>query len=219
MDPIIRRLPAERDGDLMLIRPIGIAYQADMSAGRVAYDDAYWEKVSAYEGAEIANAVIEGRLQMCRRHAPAGRRLIDIGAGTGAFVRAANDAGYRARGFDVMPRAVERLKRDGIYAVNVSLFDVVTMWDAIEHMENPQHVLDWIRPGTIVLISIPVFRDLTRIRESKHYRPGEHLYYWTMYGFVDWMRAHGFMGIECSLHEIDAGRDSIMAFAFRRGAQ
>lgn len=216
MDPIIARLTGAPDADLVLCRSAGIAYQADMTADRVAYDDAYWAKVSAYEGSPIACRVIAGRLGMLARHAELGSRVLDIGAGTGAFVRNANDAGYAARGFDVMPTAVERLKRDGLYASNLSQFGVVTMWDAIEHMEDPQLVLDQIAMRAVLLTSLPIFPSLDRIRESRHYRPGEHLLYFTEQGFVDWMWLHGFRCYERSAHEIRAGRDSIGAFAFVR---
>jgi len=200
----------------MLCADHGVAYQADMSAGRVEYDETYWAKVMAYEGSEIARTVIEGRVEMVRRHTSPGARLIDVGAGTGAFVRAAMDVGYRSRGFDVMPRAVEQLKRDGLYAANVALFDVVTMWDAIEHMEHPQHFLDWVKPGAALLVSVPIFGDIARVRESRHYRPGEHLYYFTRDGLVAWLARHEFRLLDESDHEIRAGRESIGAFAFRR---
>jgi len=216
MDPFIARLPAERDGDLMLCRQHGIAYQADMQQGRVAYDDAYWDKVMAYEGSEIARAVIEGRVQMLRRHASPGEDVFDIGAGTGAFVRAALLAGFNARGSDVMPSAIERLRAEGIYGDMPSIADVVTMWDSVEHMERPDDQLDEIARGTVLLASVPIFRDLDSIRASKHYRPGEHLLHFTTQGFIDWLGMHGFRFSEFSLHEIDAGREDIGAFAFIR---
>ncbi len=218
MDPHIARMNATPDGDLMLIRSAGIAYQADMQAGRIEYDDVYWQKVSAYEGSEIAARVIAGRIAMLKRHAIAGRSVLDIGAGTGAFVVAARQAEFYARGFDLMPMAVQALKRAGLYAVNVAAFDVVALWDSIEHMENPQNVLAEIELGTVLLVSVPIFPGIGVIRQSKHYRPGEHLYYFTERGFIDWMRSHGFRVLERSGHEIDAGRESIGAFAFVRDA-
>ena len=54
------------------------------------------------------------------------------------------------------------------------------------------------------------------IRDSKHYRPGEHLYYFTELGFAQWMARHGFELLEVSNFETKAGRDSILSFAFRR---
>ncbi len=216
MDPFIATFAAQPDDDLMLCEADGVAYQADMRTGRVPYSDTYWQKVSAYENGYVANAVNRGRCEMLAFHLKPGASVLDIGAGTGAFVRAANAAGFRASGFDVMPRAIERLKAEGLYDTDVESFDAVTMWDSLEHMESPA---DWLRrvprDGWLFL-SLPVFKSLSNIRASKHYRPGEHLTYWTAEGLIDWLRHYGFR-IACrSNHEIAAGRESIGAFGFRR---
>lgn len=216
MDPIIARFAAQPDGDLMLCEAEGVAYQADMRARRVPYSDAYWQKVSAYENGNIANTVNRGRCEMLAFHLRSGASVLDIGAGTGAFVRAANAAGFRASGFDVMPRAIERLKAEGLYDTDVESFDAITMWDSLEHMESPGDWLRRARPDTWLFVSLPVFKSLTNIRKSKHYRPGEHLYYFEPDGLIEWLRLYRFKLVARSNHEIAAGRESIGAFAFKR---
>lgn len=214
MDSLIQRFPAEPDDDLMLCLADGVAYQRDMAQGRVSYGDGYFTLVQAYEGSAIANAVNAGRCALLARHLPAGTALLDIGAGTGAFVRAAAAAGYDAKGFDVIPKAAERLRQAGAYAEDASAFNAVTLWDCLEHMEDPAACLQTVALDARAFISLPIFTDLTEIRASKHYRPGEHLYYWTATGFITWMARQGFILLEQSHHEIEAGRDSIGAFAF-----
>lgn len=215
MDSEIARLPATADGDLMLCLGAGVAYQRDMAARRVHYDAGYLAKVDAYEGSAIALAVNAGRCALLRRHLPAGASMLDIGAGSGAFVRAAVAAGFVAKGYDVIAAAAVRLRVAGLYADRKpSGFDAVTLWDTLEHMEYPGAVLATI-PG-FLFVSLPVFSDLRAIRESRHYRPGEHLYYWTAAGLIAWAARYGFQLLEQSAHETEAGRDSIGAFAFRR---
>lgn len=216
MDDLIKRFGCARDRDLMLCMHRGVAYQADMRAGRAEYGAEYFRKVAAYEGGEIATAVNAGRCALVARHAAPDSTILDVGAGTGAFVRAARSWGFPAVGFDVMPAAVAALRSAGLYDEDPAIFDVVTMWDTIEHLEDPILTLRRVRKGALLCASIPVFDDLRRIRESKHYRPGEHLYYWTAQGFIDWMALWGFRLLEQSTHEVDAGRESIGAFAFRR---
>jgi hypothetical protein len=216
MNKLIQDLPAVQDADLMVCYARGVAYQRDMTAGKVEYGDAYLAKVCGYEHGEIARRVNEGRCAMLRRHLPPCSSVLDIGAGSGAFMRAATVSGYTVRGFDVIPAAVERLRHAGLYGNQPQLYDAVTLWDTIEHLEEPAFWLEQMRHLSWLFISIPVFADIRRVRESKHYRPGEHLYYWTDGGFVGWISHYGFRLIERSAHETEAGRESIGAFAFRR---
>lgn len=216
MDAVIAEYVAQRDADLMLCESAGVAYQADMAAGRVAYGPEYHVKVAAYEGSAIAEAVNRGRCALLARHLQAGAKVLDVGAGSGAFVREACRRGFRARGFDVMPQAVERLHRAGLYGDDPAEFEGVCFWDVLEHMEDPAPWLRSVRPGAYAFASVPVFDDLRRIRASKHYRPGEHLYYFTATGFVRWMAAYGLQLVEASAHETAAGRESIGAFCFQR---
>lgn len=216
MDSFIRGYAATPDGDLMLCIDEGVAYQRDMRAGRVQYDADYMAKVDAYEGTPVARAVNAGRCALLTRHLKPGTWVLDYGAGSGAFVRDAAQAGFCANGFDVMHQAKKRLFEAGMYAEDPSGFDAVTLWDTIEHLEEPGAVLRQVRTGAALFVSIPIFDDLRRIRDSRHYRPGEHLYYWTSEGFVGWMALYGYRLLEQSDHEIIAGRENIGAFAFIR---
>lgn len=215
MDSVIAALPAVQDDDLMLCREHGIAYQRDMDYRSVRYDAGYLAKIDAYDGTAIALAVNAGRCAMMSRHLSAGASVLDVGAGSGAFVRAACAAGFAARGYDIIAAAAVRLRVAGLYAgCEPSRFDAVTTWDTLEHLDDAGPLLRQI--PWLLFASVPVFADLSAIRESRHYRPGEHLIYWTIAGFVRWADWHGFRLIEHSSHEIDAGRDSIGAFSFRR---
>lgn len=216
MDSAIARASFVEDDDLRICPTFGVAYQADFSAGRVEYGEDYFAKVCAYEGGEIANRVNAGRCEMLARNLPAGAQVLDYGAGSGAFMRAAWEAGFEAQGFDVIPETERWLRAVGRYSDDLARFDAVTLWDVLEHLERPADPLAQLRPGAFAFVSVPIFADLLRVRESRHYRPGEHLYYWTANGLTAWMAVQGFRLIESSRHEIEAGRDSIGAFCFRR---
>lgn len=216
MDKLIKRWDRLRDGDLCLCEHRGVAYQRDFTAGRIAYDARYLANYDAYAVGPIADALNTGRCAMLARHASAGATVLDVGAASGQFVRQARSCGFAAMGFDVIPEAVKRLRTAGQYADNPGGFDVVTMWDSLEHMDEPEHWLGRVRKGGLLIVAIPVFESLRNVRESKHYKPGEHLVYWAAQGFIEWMALYGFRLIETSAHETDAGRDSIGAFAFCR---
>ena len=214
VDKLIKRFDSVRDNDLAICEKRGVAYQA--VGGRVGYGADYFSKVQAYEGTPTAKAANAGRVAMLERQIAPGASVLDWGAGTGAFVKAAAASGFAAKGWDVNPVARIKLTELGVVDGDPYRFDAVTMWDTIEHMEQPGEVFKSIKKGGHFFASLPIFDDLKKIRESKHYRPGEHLHYWTDAGFVDWMALWGFRLLERSGHEVDVGRESIGAYAFRR---
>ena len=210
MDRFIASLPAEPDGDLMLCREHGVAYQHDRS-NLCAYDDAYYSKCASYEGQEIARKINEGRVAMVNKHVGLGR-VVDVGIGSGEFIKNRPNTW----GHDVNPVGIEWLKRNDLWAAKLGPFCGVTMWDVIEHLDTPEEYLRQIPLHGFLFVSLPIFYALGAVRLSKHYRPSEHLQYFTEEGFVAWMALHGFLMLEMQDFEIAAGRESIYSFAFRR---
>jgi hypothetical protein len=211
MDRFIAQYEAEPDADLMLCRARGVAWQADR-AHRVAYDAAYFDKCAGYEGTEIEKIINASRVELVDMFVGVKCEVLDVGIGSGAFIR------QRANtfGLDVNPRANAWLQAVNRFADDIETFPAFTFWDVIEHLDDPAEYFDRIRHGSYLFASLPIFDDLTRIRDSKHYRPGEHLTYFTHVGFIGWMAEHRFEMLRWSEAETRAGRDSILSFAFRK---
>lgn len=206
MDELIRRFDAIADGDLMLCPGRGLAYQRDMSI-RVPVD--YFAKCHQYDGTEIAARLNKARVAFVAKHAGE-RRAVDIGIGDGAFIRARPGT----CGIDTDPQAAAWLRERELWADDLSRFTVFTMWDVIEHCEQPGLYFRALPEAGWLFCCLPIFDTVTRIRLSKHYRPGEHLYYFTERGFLNWMAEYRFRLVERAEHEIAAGRDAILSFAF-----
>jgi hypothetical protein len=212
VDKAIASLPAIEDGDLMLCPAHGVAYQRDMTQ-KVPYDAAYFDKYVGYEGQDIAVKINAGRVALVNHYVGAEAPVLDIGIGSGEFIKSRPTT----FGYDVNPKAIEWLKANRRWSDGFAAFDGFTFWDVLEHVEEP--AVDYFRrmhSGAFLFTSVPIFRDLSRIRESRHYRPGEHLYYFTENGLIDWLGGYGFDLHEIARFETDAGRDSILSFAFRR---
>ena len=79
-------------------------------------------------------------------------RVLDIGSGRGYFLLACRERGYEVEGFDVSDDAAEYVRNTLDIPVTTGniedapfkegSFDVVTIWHALEHMENPRAYLD-----------------------------------------------------------------------------
>jgi hypothetical protein len=210
MDKFIARFTAVEDDDLMLCQDYGIAYQKDREH-IVNYDEHYYDKCLSYEGKPIADKINAGRIGIVAKHYGPGP-VLDTGIGSGEFIKRRPNT----YGRDVNPVAIEWLMRNDLWAHEPQEFKAFTFWDVLEHIETPEAVFRWIGQGAYLFTSIPVFEDLAEIRKSRHYRPGEHLYYFTDRGFVLWMAMHNFDLLERDRFETQAGRESIATYAFQR---
>ena len=64
---------------------------------------------------------------------------------------------------------------------------------------------------------MPIYGDdLDRVPKSKHFKPGEHLYYFSEKGLLKWMEVYGFEVMEKNTFEKLAGRNRIYSYAFRK---
>jgi 2-polyprenyl-3-methyl-5-hydroxy-6-metoxy-1,4-benzoquinol methylase len=94
-----------------------------------------------------------------------GRRLLDVGCHVGVFLEIAQAHGWEAWGVEPSRWAVEVARSRGLRVVEGTLreaafpeawFDVVTMWDVIEHLSDPMGELREIhrilKPGGWVVI-------------------------------------------------------------------
>jgi len=99
-------------------------------------------------------------------------RLLDFGCGAGGYVAKMAAAGWKAEGLDASPNAVRRGREAGLTlhqgtlpgaALEPGSFDVVTMWQALEHVPSPKATLEAVRrllrPGGRLLVVCPEMDD------------------------------------------------------------
>jgi hypothetical protein len=185
-----------------------------VSRERIEYGDEYFAKYQGYAETELGRQLTSARVELVKRHGC--ESVLDVGIGCGAFIEAFG----QAQGFDVMPAAVGWLKERGLFRSPYSLVSrfpgAITCWDSLEHIEQPDRLLTSVKPGMHLFVSLPIFKDHDDIRASKHYRPGEHLTYWTDQGLRDFCAREGLALVESSQIESDLGRESIGTYVFKR---
>jgi hypothetical protein len=177
-------------------------------APAIDYGAGYWEEFRRRDETEIGASLTAARASLVARHWAG--QLVDIGIGGGRFV---TDTG--CLGYDVNPRAVRWLKDEMRWAdPYVQSVEAVTFWDSLEHIPDPSALLANVRQW--VFVSIPIFRDAEHVLRSRHFKPGEHFWYFTKAGFLMFMERFGWHCMEVNAAEIQAGREDILSFAFQR---
>ena len=63
---------------------------------------------------DYKDLMFEAILRVLRKYAGQGSTLLDVGCSYGGFLQRAKEEGYRVRGMDLVPEAVESVKRQGI---------------------------------------------------------------------------------------------------------
>ena len=170
------------------------------------YDGSYFENYRRLDATEMGEALTQVRVDMVRRHHQG--EVLDVGIGGGRFV---TECG--AIGFDVNPEAVKWLEEQGLFR-DPPQAAALTFWDALEHIPSPARALEGAAEW--VFVSMPIYLDSADALASKHFKPGEHLWYWTKDGLIRWFHRHGFACMEVNQAESDLGREGIMSFAFKR---
>lgn len=177
------------------------------------YDGNYWQHYRELDQTDMGRQLTAARISFVKRIHKSGT-LTDVGIGGGRFVLDANAAGFSANGLDINTAAKDWLEMMGFDALTgAGIHKTLTFWDSLEHMPDPSALLSH---ADLVFISIPIFRDLSHVLDSKHYKPGEHVWYFTHEGLVRYMWRHGFSMIEMNFNEMDIGREGINSYAFRR---
>ena len=129
----------------------------------------------AFEPASVAYyGRFLGTLTRCMRLP--GRRLLDVGCGTGGFLAVARDAGWQGQGIEI-GRASARYASQTMnlnvtqgtlygFEAPAQRFDAVAMIEVIEHLEHPAMALSIARrmlaPDGALLVTTPNFDSLYR---------------------------------------------------------
>jgi 2-polyprenyl-3-methyl-5-hydroxy-6-metoxy-1,4-benzoquinol methylase len=172
-----------------LVALYGESYFHSDDARSMAYDDYI---------ADGDNIVRSSRRRVERIERILGRRgnqLLDVGCATGFFLKAAVERGYDAHGVEISRYCVNHLVEPKANVVCGTLedarypdakFDLITMWDVVEHLKNPRAVLTECariaRPNAGLVLMTPnidgLMARLMRSRWVCWQDPHIHLFYY-----------------------------------------
>jgi 2-polyprenyl-3-methyl-5-hydroxy-6-metoxy-1,4-benzoquinol methylase len=171
------------------------------------YGEEYWRsdspKTKGYADyaaeAKLYLKTFQRRMKFVGRHVPPGGRILDVGCAAGYFLRVAAEAGHDVRGVEVSTaigkEAVaalgDRVHLGTLESAPIGRpgweegsFDLLTMWDVIEHVPDPQALLRTCRRmlkpnGRILVETQNVDSRFARSlgRRWHHFKHEEHIYH------------------------------------------
>jgi SAM-dependent methyltransferase len=125
----------------------------------------------------VYEAELSGRLATAARHLSivtrfvSGGRVLDVGCASGLFLKAARDAGWNVAGVEPSEALFAKARAalgesTELYCTTLehtkfatASFDVVTMWDVLEHVPDPlgflQTCASLLKPGAHLFVNVP----------------------------------------------------------------
>lgn len=194
------------------------------------YGEGYWKDGYGYANYAALEAIksltftarlklLEAVLLTSKEDDGGVRQMLDVGCADGLLVRVAQSRGWKAWGVDISAPAIEAARRlatndenrDTLLQGTIDRlelphdhFSAVVMSDMIEHVHNPDPVLQSVRallrPGGVVLLETPHTRGILHKVMGKRwpmYRPPEHLVYFTPRGLSCALQRAGLSVIQC----------------------
>lgn len=159
------------------------------------YGKAYQEEYQRRERSEVGRKIYEARWAMVERHAAGHRTLLDYGCANGGFHLSTRN-GFAAAGFDVNPYSPFNKPYDPL-----KVYDILTFWDSLEHIPDFKDVILCHDP-TWIFLSTPNLESVKGpVKDWKHYKPHEHIYYFDQYSLTTIFDALDYKIIETNFEE------------------
>jgi SAM-dependent methyltransferase len=203
----------------------GSYYTADYFNGQ--HSDGYAD----YLGAEpVLRKEFARTVAFIRKFVPTGR-LLDIGCAYGFFLQEARPH-FEVAGIELAADAAEHCRRNGLDVVTgvadaatlarLGQFDVITLFDVIEHLPAPDEVLALaarhLRPGGIMVVTTGDFASAASRIMGPKWRlmtPPQHLWFFTRDSIRDMGEGAGLSMIDFA-HPAKIVPLSLIAFQLRR---
>lgn len=181
------------------------------------YNDSYVDTFVRYRDTVMGKLINDFRVATVKKYVNAKDDLIDIGIGSGHFLDQYSQEA-QILGYDVSEYGIAKLSQSDRF-INIDYFkelNHLTFWDSLEHIADCWRVLQKVRGGCYVFMTIPIFDSDVKVIQSKHFKPREHYWYFTRSGLVSFMIHLGFLWISEDTSECRFGRSGVSTFVFRK---
>lgn len=121
----------------------------------------------------VKKYTLQQKIKLIEKYVSKGK-LLDIGAGTGDFLRVAQERGWQVSGIEPEAKARHRAGEKGIFLEekqeNISTtFEVITLWHVLEHIPHLQEQIHFLKNHLskegLLLIAVPNYKS----KDAQHY--------------------------------------------------
>lgn len=161
------------------------------------YDLEYYENMLR-EYSKTAEEISKIRWDWIKELDP--RVVLDYGSGVGWF------RAWRPKGVQVYSYDVADYPQTGVELV---IYDIVCFWDVLEHISDFAVIEPILALAKNVAITLPLMPKGERFDTWKHFKPGEHLHYFTEVTLNALFSRYGFELIKAGQPECPPRKDIV----------
>ncbi len=161
------------------------------------------------------------------------KRVLDIGAGTGHFLKQAKLAGWKVTGLEPDSDArslaksvngVDLLDQQTLYSLEKESFDVITMWHVLEHVyhlkKDVKRITELLAPEGTLVVAVPNMNSYDAKYYKEHWAAFDlpiHLYHFTQKDIISLFDRYNFELVETRPMIFDSFYVSMLSEKYRNG--
>lgn len=168
-----------------------------------------------------------------------GKTLLDIGCGNGAFISFAERNGFKCYGLDIDQNSIKAAKSRNLqqsvfehgFVNNLGQlqhfpqkYDVITMFEVFEHLDNPRETIARIRSllndGGYFIGSLPNIERFAMWQYNMDYeRPPYHMTYWTVSSWKNFIGNHNFTSVFAANNNYYGYISDVLSYRAQKGSR
>jgi 2-polyprenyl-3-methyl-5-hydroxy-6-metoxy-1,4-benzoquinol methylase len=180
----------------------------------------------------VRKVAIRNKIKLINGQVPQKGKILDIGCGTGAFLKACQQNGWNVAGVEPDPKARKQAEEalgqsfsDSIWKLNSGeSYQLITLWHVLEHVHRLEETWRWISAhvaaGGKILIAVPNHLSYDAQQFGQHwaaYDVPRHLYHFTQHTLSQLAKKHGFKLCATKPMPFDAYYVSMLSTQYRYG--
>ncbi|MDE1205489.1 class I SAM-dependent methyltransferase [Tenacibaculum larymnensis] len=124
----------------------------------------------------VKNYTLKKKLKLINSFNTEDKLILDVGAGTGDFLKVCQNGGWKITGVEPSEKARVFAKNKNIHLledlskIENKQFDVITLWHVLEHIPNLTEYIKQLKlllkPNGILIIAVPNYQSF----DAKHYK-------------------------------------------------